>query len=273
MKHQCANVPKNFDTNHDLVGKLLSYVIPEGRQKLSRRDAALYALSLDLSQDPLNRHQVVFVDRQRELTALSFMAVVLAPHGFWMADPATGIDSVKVVHGEQTMQFTAPLPLDGEVFGRTRVIDVVNKVKGKGALLYLEKDLVDAATGTLVAKLQTTIFLRGDGGFKVLERPTRATHTLPETPHYFTIMLLTRPEQALLYRLNGDYNPLHSDSAVAKNAGFERPILHGLCTLAVCGHAILKALCNYEPSRLRSLQLRFRFACPSWRSPENSFLA
>jgi len=237
--------------------ELLRYPISEGRQKLSRRDTALYALSVGLGQDPLDTRQLQFVDSTRALPALPFMAVVLAPHGFWMADPKTGIDVVRLVHGEQSMQFHAPLPVDGEVIGRTRIVDIIDKGDGKGALLYTSKELIDATTGELITSLHSTTFLRGDGGFGGPNGPVKPIHTLPERAPEFRVELRTRPEQALLYRLNGDYNPLHSDPAVAAKAGFDRPILHGLCTLGLCGHALLRTLCDYDASRMRSLALRF----------------
>ena len=237
--------------------QLLDYPIPEGRQKLSRRDVAFYALSVGLGQDPLDTRQLPFVDFTRALPALPFQSVVLAPDGFWMADPKTGIDAVRVVHGEQSMTFHAPLPIDGEVIGRSRVANVIDKGEGKGALVYLEKELVDAASGRLIATLESTVFARANGGFGGPAGPLKPVHTVPETTPDFTVDLPTRPEQALYYRMNGDLNPLHADPAIAAKAGYPQPILHGLCTLGVCGHAVLRALCNYEPERMASISVRF----------------
>ncbi len=237
--------------------QLLDYRVPEGRQTLSPRDAAFYALSVGLGQDPLDPRQLRFVDFTRPLPALPFQAVVLAPHGFWMADSQTGIDAVRAVHGEQSMTFHAPLPVEGEVIGRSRIANVIDKGEGKGALLYMEKELLDAASGKLLATLESTLFLRGNGGFGGPAGPVKPVHTLPDTPPDFSVDLPTRPEQALYYRMNGDLNPLHADPAIAARAGYPRPILHGLCTLGVCGHAILRTLCDYDPARLASLALRF----------------
>lgn len=237
--------------------QLMGYRVPEGRQTLTRRDVALYALSVGLGQDPTDLRQLPFVDPTRALPALPFMAVVLAPHGFWMADTRTGIDVVRVVHGEQSMRFDAPLPVEGEVIGRTRVAGVVDKGEGKGALIYLEKELVDAASGQRIALLESTVFARGNGGFGGPDGPAKPVHVLPATPPDFEVDLPTRSEQALYYRLNGDHNPLHFDPAVAARAGYPQPILHGLCTLGVCGHALLRTLCGYDPTRMASLSLRF----------------
>ena len=237
--------------------QLLGYPIPQGRQKLSRAAAALYALSVGLGQDPLDTRQLGFVDPTRAMTVLPFMAVVLAPHGPWMLDPKLGIDYARIVHGEQSMRFEAPLPDEGEVIGNLRIVNVVDKGEGKGALVYTEKELLDAATGRRIALLHSTLFLRGNGGFGGPAGPVAPVHALPEREPDHVVDMPTRPEQALYYRLNGDFNPLHADPAVAQRAGYPRPILHGLCTLGVCGHALLRTLCGYDPARLASLGLRF----------------
>ena len=237
---------------------LLDFPIPEGRQKLTRRDAAFYALSVGFAQDAVDTRQLAFVDPASDtLRTLPFMSVVLASHGPWMRDPKTGIDAVRAVHGEQSMSFHAPLPIDGEVIGRSRVAGVIDKGEGKGALILLEKQLLDAASGKLLATLDSTIFARANGGFGGPSGPVKPLHTLPETAPDFSVDLPTRTEQALYYRMNGDYNPLHSDPAVAAKAGYPRPILHGLCTLGVCGHALLRSLCDYDPARLASMSARF----------------
>jgi acyl dehydratase len=163
---------------------------------------------------------------------------------------------VRLVHGEQGIVWHAPMPLEGEIIGRTRVTGLVDKGAGKGALLYTEKTLTDAA-GTLLATCTATVFLRGDGGFGGPTGPIKPAAPAPEGTPDIVVDLPTRPEQALYYRLNGDDNPLHADPAVAAKAGFPRPILHGLCTLGVVTHALLRALCDYDPARLHALSLRF----------------
>lgn len=237
---------------------LLAYPIPEARQRVSKRDVAFYAISVGLGQDPLDTRPLAFCDPVSPgLQTLPFMAAIMAPHGFWLGNPDTGVDAVRLVHGEQQLRLYAPLPVEGELIGRSRVVEVIDKGAGKGALLYLEKELVEAASGRLIASLQGTIFLRGDGGFGGPSGPVKPAHALPETPPDWSIDLATRPEQAILYRFNGDYNPLHFDPAVSSKAGYPQPILHGLCTLGICGHAILRQLCGYDAARLRALALRF----------------
>ncbi len=236
--------------------RLLNFPIPDVRQRVTRADTILYALSVGLGSDPMDERQLDFVDHHRDLRAMPSAAVVLGHPGFWLADPATGVDAVRLVHGEQGIVWHAPLPVEGEVVGRTRVTGLVDKGMGKGALLYTEKTLHDG-DGTLLATLTATVFLRGDGGFGGPAGPVRAAAPAPTGVADVVVDLPTRPEQALLYRLNGDDNPLHADPAVAAQAGFARPILHGLCTLGVVTHALLRALCDYAPRRLVSLDLRF----------------
>jgi len=236
---------------------LLRYPIPDVRQRLTARDAVLYALSVGLGQDPLDTRQLDFVDHHRTLRALPFMAVVLGQPGFWLADPRTGVDAVRLVHGEQGIVIHRPFPIGGEVIGRTRVTGLVDKGPGRGALLYAEKLVLDASDDTLLATTTATVFLRGDGGFGGDSGPVRPPYPMPDTAPDHVVDLPTRPEQALYYRLNGDDNPLHADPAVAAAAGFPRPILHGLCTLGVVGHALLRTLSAYDPARFSALDLRF----------------
>ena len=184
------------------------------------------------------------------------MVVVLGYPGFWLRDPATTVDAVRVVHGEQGIALHRPLPTSGELVGETRITGLVDKGEGRGALLYTEKRLTDAA-GALIATATSTTVLRADGGFGGPAGPVAPPHPAPEGEPEHVVDLPTRPEQALLYRLLGDDNPLHADPATAAAAGFPRPILHGLCTFGVVTHALLRALCGYEPARLRAVDLRF----------------
>lgn len=236
--------------------KLRNYPIPEVRQRVTPRDAVFYALSVGLGQDPLDERQLDFVDTRRPLRALPSMALVLGYPGFWLGNPATGVDAVRIVHGEQSLTLHHLLPVQGEIVAQTRVTGLVDKGDGKGALLYSEKELRDS-NGTLLAVTGSTTFLRGDGGFGGPSGPVKSPNPMPETPPDTVLDLPTRPEQALYYRLNGDDNPLHADPSVAARAGFPRPILHGLCTLGVVAHALLRVLGHYEALSMKNLSLRF----------------
>ena len=237
--------------------RLLAYPIPEVRQRITNRDAVLYALSVGLGQDPTDANQLDFVDHHRALRALPSMAVVLGHPGFWLGDERTGVDAVRLVHGEQSVEIHRSLPVEGDVVGRTRVTGLIDKGKGRGALLFTEKQVTDAASGELLAVTEATTFLRGDGGFGGSAAPSPRPHPMPDTPPDIVVDLPTRPEQALYYRLNGDDNPLHADPEIAARAGFSRPILHGLCTFGIVSHALLRGLGDYQPDTLRRVGLRF----------------
>ncbi len=241
--------------------RLLAFPIPEVRQRLRWQDAALYALSLGCGQDPLDAQDLRFVQEGPAMRALPMMAVVLGYPGFWLGDPATGVDALRLVHGEQAMALHAPLPVEGEVIGRSRVTGLVDRGAGKGAILYVERVIEDAATGAALATLLQTVVLRGDGGFAqgqaVASGPVRPPAPMPDGPPAIVLDLPTRPEAALLYRLNGDHNPLHSDPGVAAAAGFPRPILHGLATFGVVGRALLRAVCGGDPARFGAMECRF----------------
>lgn len=190
---------------------LLNFPIPDIRQRVTPRDVAFYALSVGMAQDPADPRQLDFVDQHRQLHALPWMALVLGHPGFWLTDPRIGVDAVRLVHGEQALEQHLPLPVEGEIVGRTRVTGLVDKGAGRGALLYMEKQVLDAASGALYATARSTTFLRGDGGFGGPTGPVRRPPPVPGGPPDFVVELPTRPEQALFYRLNGDDNPLHAD--------------------------------------------------------------
>ena len=236
---------------------LLNFPIPEIRQRLRWQDSALYALSLGCGQDPMDEADLRLVTEGAAMRALPTMAVVLGYPGFWLRDPATGVDAVRLVHGEQSVEIHAPLPTEGEVIGRSRVTGLVDRGEGKGALLYSERVILDAATGQKLATLEQTTFLRGDGGFGGPSGPVKKPAPEPDGAPDMVLDLPTRPEMALLYRLNGDHNPLHSSPAIAAKAGFPRPILHGLATFGLVGRALLRAVCEGDPARFGRMECRF----------------
>ncbi len=230
------------------------------RHTCTPQSAMLYALGVGMSQDPLDRNELRFTTEDG-LRVLPSMATVLAHPGFWMRDrPEMGIDFVRMVHGEQAFRLHRPLPSTGTIVGRSRVTRVVDKGEGKGALVHVEKRLSDGASGDLLAVCDSIVFCRGDGGFSAQgggDPAAEAPKATPSTAPDVVVDLQTRPETALIYRLSGDYNPLHSDPDVATAAGFPRPILHGLGTYGVACHGLVKAFCDHDPSRLQSMSARF----------------
>jgi acyl dehydratase len=236
--------------------KFLALDIPAIEQSYGPKDCMLYALGLGLGHDPVSADELAFV-YEKNLKVLPTFGTVVAHPGFWLRDLDTGVDWVKVVHGEHSMAMHKPMAASGTVIGKTRVLDVIDKGPGKGALVYSERSISDKASGDLLCTIVQTTFCRGDGGFGGPPREQRPVHALPERAPDLTCDLATRPEQALIYRLTADPNPLHVDPAVAKAAGFPRPILHGLATFGVAGHALLKSVCGYDPARLKSIAGRF----------------
>jgi len=237
--------------------KILNWPFKPVEQRYTEKDSILYALGCGLGADPMDEAQLRFVFEEPALLALPSMAVVLATPGFWARDPETGIDWVKILHGEQAMEIHKPLPAAASVVATTRVTDIVDKGEGKGALLLSERTVTNVETGEALATLRSTTFARGDGGCGGTTDQAPKPHVIPEREPDLTCDLPTAQNAALIYRLSGDPNPLHASPSVAKAAGFERPILHGLCTWGVAGHAILNSCCDYDPARIRSMALRF----------------
>src|SRR5262249_30211077 len=157
--------------------------------------------------------------------------------GFWVKELDTGIDWVKVVAGEYAIKLHRPLAPRGAVLSRTRVLEIVDKGEGKGAVLCVERTMDRKASGGQLANIRQATFWRPHGGFGGPPRQQLPVHPIPERAPDLVCDLATRPEMALIYRLSADPNPLHADPAVAKAAGFPRPILHGLATYGVAGHA------------------------------------
>jgi acyl dehydratase len=236
--------------------KLLALKIPEVAQTYSDKDTMLYALGVGLGHDPLDEQELAFV-YEKNLKALPTFALMLGYPGFWVRDLETGIDWVKVVDGERSFSLHRPLAPHGTVVGRTRITEVIDKGPGKGALVLSERVITDKASGAAVATVTQTTFCRGDGGFGGPPREAPPPHPIPERAPDLVCDLPTRSEAALIYRLSGDRNPLHADPETARKAGFPRPILHGLATFGVAGHAILKSICGYDPARLMAMAGRF----------------
>jgi acyl dehydratase len=236
--------------------QLMAMQIEPAEQAYEPKDCMLYALGVGLGHDPLNEDELAFV-YEKNLKVLPTMATVLGHTGSLAQRSDTGINWLMVVNGEQGFTLHRPLTGRGVVIGRTKIVEVVDKGAGKGALILTEREISDKTSGAPIATVTQTIFCRGDGGFGGPPRQTPPPHPMPARAPDVVCDLGTRPEMALIYRLSGDYNPLHAEPAFAKAAGYERPILHGLGTFGVSGHALLKTMCRYDPARLASFAGRF----------------
>ncbi len=236
--------------------KLMALEIEPVVQVYEPKDCMLYALGVGLGQDPMDEDQLAFV-YEKNLKVLPTMGAVLGHPGFWIRDLDTGIDWVRIVNGEQGVRLHQPLKPQNTVIGRQRILEVVDKGAGKGALVFTERKVSDKATGELLATVTQTTFCRADGGFGGPPRQAPEPHPIPSRAPDAVCDLTTRPETALIYRLSGDRNPLHAEPAVARDAGFARPIMHGLGNFGFAGHAVLKTMCGYDVQKLVSFACRF----------------
>lgn len=226
----------------------------------TRKDVMLYALGLGLGADDADL-PFVYEDG---LQVLPTFGGVLGYPGFWpKEDPTLGIDWRKVLNGEQSIRLHKPLPAEGTVTGDMRVADVVDKGEGKDCVIYTVRDVRDAG-GELLCEVLNTVIVRGHGGFggpaarpaPPQTQPQRSQHAADHAAdHVVDFSIL--PQAALIYRLSGDYNPLHADPAVGRQAGFPRAILHGAATWGIAGHLLLRKLCGGNAARVRSFGARF----------------
>jgi acyl dehydratase len=221
----------------------------------TERDAMLYALALGLGSDPLNETELRFV-YEKNLVAVPTLAAVIAG-GAGIGARQLGANYAMVLHGEEDIVFHRPVAPSGTVIGDSGVAEVYDKGEGKGALVVRRTVLRDAADGEPIATINSGIFARADGGCGGAESGPPAPHPMPDRGAETSIEYVSRPDQAALYRLCGDRNPLHIDPAAAAKAGFKAPILHGLCNYGVTCRAVLEVYCGFDPARIASHAARF----------------
>ena len=241
--------------NHSLVG------VPGEPQERSwdSKDALLYAVGVGAGLgDPLQELEFTTENSEGiEQKVLPTYAVLIAQGR--TSGSLGDFDRAMLVHAEQAVELHRPLPVAGTVRTTSTVTGIYDK--GSGALVVTENVAVDTATGEPLATTRSSAFIRGEGGFGG-ERGTDAGWARPDRAPDHQVVYPTRPEQALVYRLSGDRNPLHVDPKFAARGGFDRPILHGLCTYGVTGRALLHVLCGSDPARFRSMS--GRFSRPVW---------
>jgi acyl dehydratase len=212
----------------------------------------LYALGLGAGAEPPDLPLVY----EKGLRALPTMAVMMASASGEILR-AGEIDYRMIVHGEQRLTLHRPLPPAGRMASTARCLGVVDKGKKKGAVLNVECLIADAANGDAYATSTMTLFCRGDGGFGGPTTGDLPLHPTPERPHDLEVAMPTLAQQAALYRLLGDTNPLHIDPEIARAVGFPGPILHGLCTYGIACRAIIRTCCDDDPARIERFDVRF----------------
>lgn len=226
------------------------------RHSYSEKDCMLYALGIGMGADPFDEDCLRFVF-EKDLKVVPSQAVMMAHPGFWAKEDDLGMDWLKLLHAGQEIIFHRPLPTSGTVEATTQITEVSDKGERIGALIKFDRVVCDADTGEDLCTIVTITLARGDGGCGGGRKPSGKTNLIPKNEPDFVCDSLTQPQQALLYRLSGDFNPLHASPSMARSVGFDGPILHGLCTMGIATHALLKTCCNYDTTKFRHIVLRF----------------
>ena len=218
-------------------------------------ETILYALSVGMARDPLNAKELSYVYEQGNmLQTVPTFATVLVPDMF---PPDLGWDYAQVLHAEQRLQLYRPLPPAADLLIDKKVIDAFDRGPTRGAMILFEAEGRLASDDTVLFTVGSTIMARGDGGFGGPSGKGPQPHRAPGREPDLSCDIGTCENQALLYRLTGDRNPLHADPAQAAAVGFDRPILHGLCTLGVACNAVLQTICDYDYTLIRGFDARF----------------
>jgi acyl dehydratase len=226
------------------IGKKLGGVT----QSWTQKDVMLYGLGVGCGREDL---QFVY---ERDLKVLPTFAVIPAFPAMLNLGGAMQVNPAMVLHGEQSIELTGPIPIEATVTTTPTIIAVYDK--GKGAVVVVATESVDTS-GKVLFRGQSSIFVRGEGGFGGDRGPSGAKNVPPDRKPDKSVSYTTLPQQALLYRLSGDMNPLHADPDFAKMGGFDVPILHGLCSFGHAGRAVLASYCDNDPARMKTFEVRF----------------
>ena len=239
-------MPINYD-------EIMSMTSENVEISYSDKDSILYSLGVGLGNDPMNMAELKYVYENSQVALPSM------PTNFQYHSPLllkANINFILVVHGEQKLSFSNPLPVSGDFISNAKVIGCYDKGAGKGAIIEVETTINQKKDNTEICKLVSTTFARGDGGFGGPESPKNEIFK-PEGDPDFVHEIETKPDQALIFRLSGDFNPLHSDPNFAKSAGFEKPILHGMCTYGIACRSLVESVCEGDAKRLKKFDCRF----------------
>ncbi|MEL6200218.1 MAG: MaoC/PaaZ C-terminal domain-containing protein [Pseudomonadota bacterium] len=216
--------------------------------------SSLYALSVGLGRDSANTMARDYVIPSAAQQAIPTMATVMSVNVF---EQDYGWDYTQMLHGEQRLKLHRPLRPAADMLADFRVEAVHDKGANRPAIIVTRTDVRQAADNIPLFTASSTLVARADGGFDgprdALPQPTATPDRPPDLRHDAE----TRPEQALLYRFNGDHNPLHVDPQAARAAGFHQPILHGLCTYGFACNAILETICDYDSTLIGEINARF----------------
>jgi acyl dehydratase len=222
----------------------------------TERDVLLYAVAVGAGQSSASEELYLTTENSDgiELRVLPTFAITLVHR---VPSPSYGpVDRAMVLHGEQYLDVRSPIPVDGEAQLTSEITSIEDK--GSGALVVTETVARLPESGEILFTTRSASFVRGEGGFgQTVGAPSPGPEKLPSRDPDLRVASGSRPDQALLYRLTGDRNPLHSDPSVASRAGFDRPILHGLCTFGITARMLIHAVCHGDPERVRGISGRF----------------
>ncbi len=244
------------------VDLALGFEFPDTTSSYDEKDLSLYALGVGAGQNPLDPVELALVyemsgDGFKALPTYGVIPAInavldMAKQGVTAPGMNYGLD--RLLHGEQYLELTRPLPTKANLTHRSRIKDIWDK--GKGALVITETDSYDE-DGDLLVHNELTAFIRGAGGWGGERGPSAKINEPPEREPDAVTEQKVAEGQALLYRLSGDWNPLHADPGFAKAFGFDRPILHGLCTFGHAGRHVISAFCDGDPRYFKSIKVRF----------------
>lgn len=238
--------------NPDAVGTKSDPV----RRRWDSKDCLIYALGVGAgAADPLDELQFTTENTsEKPQRALPTIAVVIGPLGLGMGNIGT-FNPAMLVHGEQAITLHREIPVEGELEAVGEVTGIYDK--GKGAVIVSESKATLVDTGEPLFDVRMSAFIRGEGGWGGDRGPSGTPNQAPDRAPDKEVTVQTRHDQALIYRLSGDRNPLHSDPSFAAMGGFDKPILHGLCTYGFTGRALLHLLCGGDPAAFKGLEARF----------------
>lgn len=220
----------------------------------AERDTVLYALAVCMGRDPFDEKELDYCyERRGRLRAVPSQAVTLARHNLIYE---IGLDVPKMLHGAQLLTLHRPLPPAAEILADHRVVHVFDKGAAKGIMIETESRM-RLQDGTPLFDLYNLYYARGDGGMGSSGGQQRAPYAIPQRAPDLVRSTQTEPRQALLYRLTGDRNVIHADPVIARQMGFQGPVLHGSCTLGIACREVLAGVCDYDSTRIRTFGTRF----------------
>lgn len=225
------------------------------------RDSMLYAVGIGAgAEDPFGSELEFTTNNSHDIEQRTFptQGVVIGFGAGGAMGKAGDLDWGRLLHGSQGITVHRPIPIEGTVEITDSISGIWDKGEGRNAIIDTTAKAVLKETGEELFELRGSVVIRGSGGFGGVEGDTAPKVSAPDRDADFELTYQTRQDQALTYRLSGDYNPLHSDPWFATElAGFPKPILHGLCTYGFTGRALLHTVCDGDPSRFVSMDSRF----------------